>query len=60
MQNEQLFYKTTKDHCNCSSNKVISSQMGFNIPCKHQLAHPDPPDIPEIPKIKYSILNDFA
>ncbi len=57
MLREQIFYKTNKNYCECSSNKLVSAQLGINIPCKHQLALIDPPEIPALPEINI-LLND--
>lgn len=37
MNNMCEFYKTTEDHCECSDNKLVSANFGFDIPCCHRL-----------------------
>ena len=57
IKSEIQFYKTTNLYCNCSSNKLISKQLGINIPCCHQLSLPFPTAIPKLPEINI-IMND--
>lgn len=57
LNKEKTFYKTTKEHCQCSSNKLISSQLDFNIPCMHQLSILNSSEIPQLPDIHIT-LND--
>ena len=49
LNKEKIFYEIDKEHCKCSSNKLISSQLGFNIPCMHQLSIMNSSEIPQLP-----------
>ena len=38
MIEQQEFYSTRDNHCNCGENKLISSIMEVDIPCCHRIA----------------------
>ena len=59
MKNEMLFYRTTLNNCNCSENKVVSSQLGFQVPCSHQLQLKTFNGFPKLPDINITLENQW-
>lgn len=53
------FYEATTDSCNCSSTKLESAQLGFNIPCIHQLSLMTPQVFPDLPEYKFNLNDQF-
>lgn len=56
---EISFYKTTTESCNCSSTKLESAQLGFNIPCIHQLSLMVPQAFHDLPEYKFNLNDQF-
>lgn len=59
MQRQQKYYKTSKEYCHCSENKLLSSQLSIDLPCIHRLNLADPPEITKDINIKLTMKNQW-
>ena len=53
------FYQTNLDNCNLSENKVVSSQLGFHIPCSYQMQLNKFNGFPRLPDINITLENQW-
>lgn len=59
MIKQQKFFNTRYNYCNCSENKLISSQLGIDMPCIFRLKLANPPQIEKIMDFNLTLKNQW-